>query len=143
MKQKGMTLIELMIVIAIIGILASIAIPAYQNHITRARITEGFSLASAAQTSVSENSMTGNSDLSLGVNTPQTTDLVQSVVVNGGSGVITITYTEKAHHVVINLTPSSNGINLVAGSAPTGAIKWDCAVTDVQYNKYVPSNCRI
>ena len=54
-KQKGFTLIELMIVVAIVGILAAIAIPAYQDYTVRARVTEGLSLASAAKVTVSEN----------------------------------------------------------------------------------------
>ena len=62
-KQKGFTLIELMIVVAIVGILAAIAIPAYQDYTIRARVTEGLSLASAAKTTVSENMQTGQTDL--------------------------------------------------------------------------------
>ena len=58
-KQKGFTLIELMIVVAIVGILAAIAIPAYQDYTVRARVTEGLSLASAAKVTVAENAMSG------------------------------------------------------------------------------------
>ena len=58
-NQKGFTLIELMIVVAIVGILAAIAIPAYQDYTVRARVTEGLSLASAAKVTVSENAMSG------------------------------------------------------------------------------------
>jgi type IV pilus assembly protein PilA len=57
--QKGFTLIELMIVVAIIGILAAVALPAYQDYTTRARVTDGISLAAAAKTSVSENAQNG------------------------------------------------------------------------------------
>ena len=58
--QKGFTLIELMIVVAIIGILAAVALPAYQDYTVRAKVTEGLSLAGAAKTAVAENAANGN-----------------------------------------------------------------------------------
>lgn len=143
MKRKGFTLIELMIVIAIIGVLAAIAIPAYQDYIIRARVTEGLSLASVAQTTVAENAMTGNTDLSIGWSQPAPTSIVQNVAVNGSTGVVTITYTAVAQNLVLTLSPQSKGIALIAGTPPTDPIIWICAVTDANNNRYVPANCRM
>lgn len=143
MKQKGFTLIELMIVVAIIGVLAAIAIPAYQDYIIRARVTEGLSLASAAQTTISENAMTGNSDLSRGWTPPAGTPIVQSVAVAANTGVVTITYTALAQGLTLTMTPQSGGAAIVAGTPPTDPITWTCAVTDANNDRYVPANCRI
>jgi type IV pilus assembly protein PilA len=74
-KQKGFTLIELMIVVAIIGILAAIAIPAYQDYTVRARVTEGFNLASPARTIVAENSQVGSPAAGRGWDAPAATQL--------------------------------------------------------------------
>lgn len=140
-KQSGFTLIELMIVVAIIGVLAAIAIPAYQDYVIRARVTEGLSLASAAKTTVSENAMNGTA-LALGYNPPAATAAVQSIAVSA-TGVITVTYTALARNVVLNLTPRSGGAVLAAGTVPTEPITWTCAVTVAANDRYVPANCRI
>lgn len=142
-KQKGFTLIELMIVVAIVGILAAIAIPAYQDYIIRARVTEGLSIAASAQTTISENAMNGSADLSQGWNPPPATPIVTSVLVTAGTGVITVTYTALAQNIVITLTPQTNGGALVAGTPPTNPITWTCAVNNAANDRYVPANCRI
>ncbi|PWY54958.1 pilus assembly protein [Legionella qingyii] len=143
MKQKGFTLIELMIVVAIVGILAAIAIPAYQDYVIRARVTEGLSIASSAKTTVSENASTGAADLSLGWSFTNPTTNVQSVDVAGATGIITITYRATANNIVLTLTPQANGAALVPGTPPTDPIEWTCRV-DLQANdRYVPANCRI
>ncbi len=136
--QQGFTLIELMIVVAIIGILAAIAIPAYQDYLIRARVTEGLSLASAAKATIAENAYAGASAADLGWNNPGSTDNVQSVSVDSGTGVITVITSAKAGSATITLTPnpqfSANTPNLTATK-----MTWACSGSP---DKYVPSNCR-
>jgi len=138
--QQGFTLIELMIVVAIIGILAAIAIPAYQDYTVRSKVTEGLSLASAAKTTVAENAASGSA-LNAGWTAPTATANVTSVGVDGGTGVITITYTATAGNGTVTLVPSAGGVALASGTVPTDAIAWDCTGGSL-LDKYRPSNCR-
>jgi len=138
--QQGFTLIELMIVVAIIGILAAVAIPAYQDYTVRAKVTEGLNMAAAAKATVSENAASGSA-LDAGWSPPTGTVNVSSVAVNAGTGEITITYTAAAGAGTILMTPTSGGAALVAGTIPGDAIAWDCTGGTL-VAKYRPSNCR-
>jgi len=135
-NQSGFTLIELMIVVAIIGILAAIALPAYQDYTKRSHVTEGLSLAGAAKTAVAEYFSsegvlpTDNSTAGLSNATAINGNAVNSVTVSGG--LIKIEYNVKV----------DSGTELALSPETTaGGIKWNCKRIDVPA-KYLPSSCR-
>lgn len=137
MMQKGFTLIELMIVAAIIGILSAVAIPAYQDYTKRAHVTEGLVLSGGAKAGITEYYASQGSwpasNASAGVSGTITGNAVTSVAVSE-NGIITITYNSKvADGAKLTLTPSASG----------GSITWACAKDgDIMLPRYLPANCR-
>jgi type IV pilus assembly protein PilA len=134
--QQGFTLIELMIVVAIIGILAAVAIPAYQDYTVRSRVTEGLSLASAGKTGVSEFFASNgtfpadNTEAGLATSTSITGNSVSSVGISNGAITVTFSGAPIAGDTLL-LIPTNNN----------GAVAWKCSPGTIN-PKYLPSSCR-
>jgi type IV pilus assembly protein PilA len=136
--QQGFTLIELMIVVAIIGILAAIALPAYQDYTKRSHVTEGLTLAGGAKASVTEfyssngHFPANNASAGIALAASITGNAVSSVGISASTGVITIHYNDKVENgKTITLSPTTTA----------GGVQWSCKGGDVQ-SKFRPSNCR-
>lgn len=140
-SAKGFTLIELMIVVAIIAILAAVAIPAYQDYTVRARVSEGFSLAVSAKTLVIENAVNGNVDLAAGFISPSATANVASITVDSTNGQITISYQGAVPASSLVLEPLDNSGALSPGVPPVGRVTWRCTGGTLN-GRYRPANCR-
>ena len=142
--QKGFTLIELMIVVAIIGILAAIALPAYQDYTVRAKVSEGLILTASAKLAVAENASNGD-PFNSGY-TAATSANVTGMAIAQATGVITVTMSATAGNGTITFTPQSGGAALAgtatASTVPTGgSITWVCAAGTI-LAKYLPASCR-
>ena len=134
MRRKGFTLIELMMVVVIIGIVASFAIPSYQNYVIRTRVTEGLTLSTGAKLAVSEFLMSHNgqatNEIGSGFQGPAPTENVASIIIEKGTG-----------NVIITLTPiAGDGTLILHPKWHAGQISWTCKGGTLP-EKFRPSNC--
>ncbi len=148
--QQGFTLIELMIVVAIVGILAAIAIPAYQDYIVRSKISEALAAAAPAKTAVSEFYLSDGTDYppsqaSAGFSTDIGSKYVMSVLWSGTDGTDGNIQVEIRGSEVGGGFADSDQVIVLSPTTTAGAVDWKCKAgsdVDTAAMKYLPSSCR-
>jgi type IV pilus assembly protein PilA len=138
--QKGFTLIELMITVAIVAILAAVALPAYQDYTIRAQVSEGFQLANGIQTGIAEYYAQNGSYPATNATLGQASVAGKYVsAVTSAANVVTVAYGGPQANTNI---PAGATVTFTANDPGTGALVWTCAIGGTMQQKYVPSSCK-
>ena len=154
-REKGFMLIEVMIVVAIIGILAGIAVYFYSDYVVRARISEALSASAVARTAVIDNATSNTGDFAHGYPPPNTTENLDGIAIDSKTGIISIDLGVRAGGGTLVIIPYTGAeatpAGLVAGSMPDGVIKWRCRAAGSSFPlgtagtalaKHTPAECR-